>query len=42
MINAKLVALYGGTFGRGFVRTVAIVVFSVTLAGALWIQVAFG
>jgi hypothetical protein len=42
MIDAKLVALYGGTFGRGFVRTVAIVVFSVTLAGALWIQVAFG
>jgi hypothetical protein len=42
MIDAKLVALYGGTFGRGFVRTVVIVVFSVTLAGALWIQVAFG
>lgn len=42
MIDAKLVALYGGTFGRGFVRTVVIVVFSVTLAGALWTQVAFG
>ena len=42
MVDAKLVALYGGTFGRGFVRTVVIVVFSVTLAGALWMQVAFG
>ena len=42
MIDAKLVALYGGTFGRGFVRTVAVVVFAVTLAGSLWIQVAFG
>jgi uncharacterized membrane protein YraQ (UPF0718 family) len=42
MIDAKLAALYGGTFGRGFVRTVAIVVFAVTLAGSLWIQVAFG
>jgi uncharacterized protein len=42
MIDAKLVALYGGTFERGFVRTVAIVVFATTLAGSLWIQVAFG
>jgi uncharacterized protein len=42
MVDAKLVALYGGTFGRGFVRTVVIVVFAVTLAGSLWIQVAFG
>jgi uncharacterized membrane protein YraQ (UPF0718 family) len=42
MIDAKLAALYGGTFGRGFVRTVAVVVFAVTLAGSLWIQVAFG
>lgn len=42
MIDAKLAALYGGTFGRGFVRTVVIVVFAVTLAGSLWIQVAFG
>ncbi|MGH2674352.1 MAG: permease [Actinomycetota bacterium] len=42
MIDAKLAALYAGTFGRGFVRTVVVVVFAVTLAGALWVQVAFG
>jgi uncharacterized protein len=42
MIDAKLVALYAGTFGRAFVRTVAVGVFSVTLAGALWLQVLFG
>ncbi len=42
MFDAKLAALYGGTFGRGFVRTVVLVVFPVTLAGSLWIQVAFG
>jgi uncharacterized membrane protein YraQ (UPF0718 family) len=42
MVDAKLAALYGGTFRRGFVRTVVIVVFAVTLAGSLWIQVAFG
>ncbi len=42
MVDAKLIALYAGTFGRGFVRTVVLVVFAVTLAGSLWIQVAFG
>jgi uncharacterized membrane protein YraQ (UPF0718 family) len=42
MIDAKLAALYGGTFRRGFVRTVVVVVIAVTLAGSLWIQVAFG
>ncbi|MGH2677375.1 MAG: permease [Actinomycetota bacterium] len=42
MFDAKLAALYAGTFGRGFVRTVALGVFSVTLAGALWLQVIFG
>jgi uncharacterized membrane protein YraQ (UPF0718 family) len=42
MIDAKLVALYAGTFGRGFVRTVTACVFAVTLAGALWLQVIFG
>lgn len=42
MIDAKLAALYAGTFGPGFVRTVALGVFAVTLAGALWLQVAFG
>jgi uncharacterized protein len=42
MFDAKLAALYGGTFGRAFVRTVAVGVFTVTLAGALWLQVVFG
>jgi uncharacterized membrane protein YraQ (UPF0718 family) len=42
MFDAKLAALYAGTFGRGFVRTVGAGVFSVTLAGALWLQVIFG
>jgi uncharacterized membrane protein YraQ (UPF0718 family) len=42
MIDAKLWALYAGTFTRGFARTVAIGVFAVTLAGALWLQVVFG
>jgi uncharacterized protein len=42
MIDAKLAALYAGTFGPAFVRTVALTVFALTLAGALWLQVAFG
>jgi uncharacterized membrane protein YraQ (UPF0718 family) len=42
MIDAKLGALYAGTFGPAFVRTVALTVFALTLAGALWLQVAFG
>ena len=42
MVDAKLGVLYAGTFTRGFLRTVVTVVFAVTLAGALWIQVAFG
>jgi hypothetical protein len=42
MFDAKLAVLYGGTFRRGFVVTIAAVVFSVTLAGALWFQVVFG
>jgi uncharacterized membrane protein YraQ (UPF0718 family) len=42
MVDAKLAALYAGTFSRGFVRTVIVVVYSVTLAGALWMQVIFG
>jgi uncharacterized membrane protein YraQ (UPF0718 family) len=42
MLDAKLGALYAGTFGRGFVRTVAAGVLAVTLAGALWLQVVFG
>ena len=42
MIDAKLGVLYAGTFTRGFLRTVVAVVFAVTLAGSLWMQVAFG
>ena len=42
MIDAKLAVLYGGTFRRGFVATVTAAVFALTLAGALWFQVAFG
>ena len=42
MVDAKLGALYAGTFSRGFVRMVVVVVFSVTLAGSLWLQVVFG
>jgi uncharacterized membrane protein YraQ (UPF0718 family) len=42
MIDAKLAVLYGGTFRRGFVLTITAAVFAMTLAGALWFQVAFG
>jgi uncharacterized protein len=42
MIDAKLGVLYAGTFSRGFVRTVVVVVFAATLAGSLWMQVLFG
>jgi uncharacterized protein len=42
MVDAKLGALYAGTFSRGFVRAVVLGVFGVTLAGAMWMQVAFG
>ena len=42
MIDAKLAVLYGGTFRRGFVLTISAAVFALTLAGALWFQVAFG
>jgi uncharacterized protein len=42
MIDVKLTALYAGTFGRAFVRTVVIAVAAVTLAGTLWIQVIRG
>ncbi len=42
MIDAKLAVLYGGTFRRGFVLTITAAVFALTLAGALWFQVAFG
>lgn len=42
MVDAKLGFLYAGTFSRGFVRTVVITVASVTLAGALWLEVLTG
>ncbi len=42
MIDLKLGALYAGTYSRGFVRTVVVTVVAVTLAGTLWLQVAFG
>jgi uncharacterized membrane protein YraQ (UPF0718 family) len=42
MIDAKLVVLYSGTFGKGFTRTAAIVAGAVTLVGALWLEVFIG
>jgi uncharacterized membrane protein YraQ (UPF0718 family) len=42
MIDLKLLALYGGTFRRGFVRTVLVGVTATTLVGTLWLGVLFG
>jgi uncharacterized membrane protein YraQ (UPF0718 family) len=42
MVDAKLVALYGGTFRRGFVRSVVIAVFATTLVGTMWLGVLVG
>lgn len=42
MVDLKLVALYGGTFRRGFVRAVVAGVGATTLVGALWIGVLIG
>ncbi|MBA3430103.1 MAG: permease [Actinobacteria bacterium] len=42
MVDTKLTFLYGGTFTKGFLRTVILVVGAVTVAGALWIEVLFG
>jgi uncharacterized membrane protein YraQ (UPF0718 family) len=42
MVDAKLLALYGGTFRRGFVRTVVATVAVATLVGALWVGVVLG
>jgi hypothetical protein len=42
MVDVKLLALYGGTFRRGFVRVVVLTVAGATLVGTLWIGVAFG
>jgi hypothetical protein len=38
LVDLKLGALYAGTFSRGFVRTVVVVVASVTLVGTLWVE----
>jgi uncharacterized membrane protein YraQ (UPF0718 family) len=42
MIDAKLVLLYSGAFGKGFTRTAAVVSAAVTLVGALWLEVLIG
>ena len=42
MIDLKLLALYGGTFRRGFVRSVLIGVTATTLVGTLWVGVLLG
>ncbi|MGI8407954.1 MAG: permease [Actinomycetota bacterium] len=42
MVDTKLTFLYGGTFTKGFLRTVILVVGAVTVAGALWIEVLVG
>jgi uncharacterized membrane protein YraQ (UPF0718 family) len=42
MVDTKLGFLYAGTFTKGFLRTVVLVVGSVTLAGTLWIEVLIG
>lgn len=42
MVDAKLGFLYAGTFTKGFLRTVVVVVAVVTLAGTLWMEVLFG
>jgi uncharacterized membrane protein YraQ (UPF0718 family) len=42
MVDTKLGFLYAGAFSARFFRHVLIVVTALTLAGALWFQVAFG
>lgn len=42
MVDAKLVALYAGTFRRGFVRALVVGVAATTLAGTLWLGVLTG
>jgi uncharacterized membrane protein YraQ (UPF0718 family) len=42
MLDAKLVFLYSGAFGKGFARTTAIVAGAVTLVGTLWLEVFIG
>ncbi len=42
MVDMKLLAVYAGTFRRGFTRTVVVAASAATFVGALWIGVAFG
>jgi uncharacterized membrane protein YraQ (UPF0718 family) len=42
MVDMKLLALYAGTFQRGFVRIVVVAASATTLVGALWIGVVLG
>ena len=42
MMDAKLAFLYNATFSKGFLRTVLVVVATVTLVGTLWIEVMVG
>src|SRR5919109_1416338 len=42
MVDTKLLALYAGTFRRGFVRAVVAVVFVTTLISTLWLGVITG
>lgn len=42
MVDVKLGFLYRGTFSKGFLKTVVLVVGAITLAGTLWVQVLAG
>jgi len=42
MVDLKLVALYAGTYRRGFVRAVVITVGATTFVATSWIQVIWG
>jgi hypothetical protein len=42
MVDLKLIALYSGTFKRGFVRTIVVTVAAATLVATMWVQVIAG
>jgi uncharacterized protein len=42
LLDTKLTFLYSGTFNTRLLRTIALVVAAVTLAGTLWLEVIFG
>jgi uncharacterized membrane protein YraQ (UPF0718 family) len=42
LLDTKLTFLYSGTFNTRLLRTIALVVGAVTLAGTLWLEVIFG